>query len=325
MSKILNDNRGLALLLTILVISLIVPFTLQFNTSMRTELEAAANLRDGIKLGYIAKSGFHYALAVLYLDATETTFDSLLEDWADESILSSTSSSLFEDGRFDVKIVDLSGRIQINHLVDEKGNYIEKQRLLLERFLSSEEFELESEDVGNILDAIKDWIDPDNEVTKFGAENAYYQALDKPYACKNGPLAFPEELLLIRGITKELFYGTSEHKGLSNYISTNGQGLININTADPFVLRALSEHMDQELLDDLISYREDEENDLSQVGWYKNIPGMSPEVSIDDLITTSSTYFEIISDGFQNAMKKRITGLVERKEKKIKILSWSVE
>jgi len=325
MSKILKDNRGIALLLTILVISLIVPFTLQFNMSMRSELEAAANLRDGIKLSYIAKSGFHYALAVLYMDATETTFDTLLEDWADESTLSSTSSSLFEDGRFDVKIVDHSGRIQINHLVDKDGKYNTKQKELLERFLSSEEFELESEDVGNILDAIKDWIDPDNEVTKFGAENAYYQALEKPYACKNAPLAFPEELLLIRGITKELFYGTNESKGLSNYISTHGQGLININTADPFVLRALSEHMDQEILDDLISYREDDENDLSQIGWYKSIPGMSSEVSIDDLIATSSTYFEIVSDGFQNAMRKRVIGFVERKEKKIKILSWSVE
>jgi general secretion pathway protein K len=208
--------------------------------------------------------------------------------------------------------------------VDKDGNYSTRQKELLERFLSSEEFDLESEDVGNILDAIKDWIDPDSEVTKFGAENAYYQALEKPYACKNGPLAFPEELLLIRGITKELFYGTNESRGISSYITTYGEGRININTADPFVLRALSEHMDQELVDDLLSYRENEDNDLSQVGWYKSIPGMS-SVSIDDLIATSSTYFEIVSDGFQNAMRKRVAGFVEKKDKKIKILSWSVE
>lgn len=319
----IQEQGGFALLLTILIISLIVPFTLQFNASMRSELFGAANLKDGVQLDHLARSGFHVALAVLYEDALETKFDSFHEAWADP--LTFSSASLFEEGRFDVLVKDHSGRIQINKLVDKTGKVNQKQRQLLERFFSAEEFDLEPEDVGDILDAITDWVDPDNEVTKFGAEDSYYQALEKPYACKNGPMEFLDELLLVKGITLELFHGTGGRPGIASYLTTHGQGLININTADPLILRSLSQHLDQETVEEMVAYRENEENDLSKPDWYKKVQAMSSEVGIDDLITTSSNFFEINSVGFKGAMSKAVTSLVERKEGGLNVVSWSVE
>jgi hypothetical protein len=52
---------------------------------------------------------------------------------------------------------------------------------------------------------------------------------------------------------------------------------------------------------------------------------MSSEVSIDDLITTSSTHFEIRSEGLKDTMRKRLRGMVERKEGALRILSWRLE
>ena len=323
MNRRLKENRGFALLLTILVISLIVPFTLQFNASMRSELYGAANLKDGTQLDQIARSGFQIVLAALYEDSQETEYDTLHESWADPLALA--SSSLFEDGRFEVRVKDHSGRINVNKLVDDSGKVSQKQRDLLERFLSAEEFELEREEVGDILDAITDWLDPDNEVTKFGAEDSYYQALETPYACKNGPMDFLDELLLVKGITPELYYGAEGKPAISNYLTTYGQGLININTAEPLVLRALSEHIDQETAAAMVSYRDNEDNDLSKPDWYKSVQGMSSEVNIGDLITTSSQVFEINSVGYKGAMSKSVTGLVERKPDVLEVLSWKVE
>ena len=329
MRRRFKDCRGFALLLTVLIISLIVTYTLQFNTSMRSELYAAANMRDNTRLSAIAKSGFQYALAVLFEDASETAFDSLLEAWADPVTLSANSGAMFEEGRFEVQIIDLTGRIQINNLIQqegkEKGKYNKAQKDLLRRFLGSEQFNLDPEEVDNLIDAIKDWIDPDNEPTKFGAESSYYLTLERPYSCKNAPLEFLEELLLIRGITKELFYGTKGKPGIAYYLSTQGNGRININTAPPPVLRSLSEHLDQDMVEGIIAYRENEKNDLSQLGWYKKVRGMSSEVSINDLITTSSTHFEIRSEGLKDTMSKRVQGLVERKKGALRILSWRAE
>ena len=317
MNRLIKDDSGFALILTILIISLIVAITLQFNTSMRSDMVDAASLKEGIELTCIAKSGFSYACAVLSED--DPAVDSLHEDWADQKLLSSNSATLFENGRFEVRIIDFSGKIPVNSLVKE-----EKFKALLTRFLSLEEFDLGPEDVGNLVDAIKDWVDPDDEITKFGAENGYYQGLDRPYACKNAPLDSVEELLFVKGITKELFYGTREKPGISGYLTVYGNGKININTADPLVLRSLSDQIDQEMVEEMVAYREDEKNDLNNPAWYKNVPGMS-HVSMNDLQTTSSTCFKIESKGYKETMSKRVTGTVERKEGTVKVLAWKIE
>jgi general secretion pathway protein K len=325
MGRFLRNSRGMALILTILIISLIVTLTVEFNRFMRSDLHAAVNLRDGIKLGYVAKSGFNYALAVLLEDAAEANVDSLHEAWADPKALSENSAAQFDEGRFEVKVSDHSGKIQINKLVKEDGkNYNDDQKGLLMRFLES--FGIEDEEADNIVDAIKDWIDADNEVTRFGAENAHYQALDKPYSCKNAPIEFLEELLLIRGITKELFYGTEEKPGISDYISPHGDGKININTADRLVLSALSDEIkeDPEMVENMIKYRNDEDNNLKEINWDDRV-GMRGVNYNQGLLTTSSTHFEITSEGFKGAMSKRVTGMVERKEGTLQIRSWKIE
>ena len=311
--------------MTIMIISLIVALTLQLNSTIRSDLHASANLRDGIKLIYIAKSGFNYALAALLEDTSKGKIDSLHETWADPETLSENSGAMFDDGRFQVTISDLSGRIQINSLVDQDGTYNSFQKSRLRLLLSSSEFDLDPEQVDNIIDAIKDWIDEDNEVTRFGAENGYYQSLEKPYSCKNAPVEFLEELLLVRGITKEIFYGTQENSGISNYLSPYGDGKININTADPLVLATFSDQIDQDMAEDMVAYREDKNNDLSNLKWYNEVSGMSHVTIADNLLTTSSAYFEIRSEGFKWTMTKVVSGIVKRSEDKIDILSWKIE
>jgi general secretion pathway protein K len=325
MKTVFRNNRGTALVLTILIISLIVALTLQFNRSMRSDLQETANFRDGIKLGYVAKSGFNYALAVLLKDASEGNVDSLQEVWTDTKALAENTASLFEESRINIKILDHSGRIQINRLVDQNGQYDAAQKALLTRFLNSPAFGLTAEETDNIVDAIKDWIDADSEETRFGAENAYYQTLEKPYSCKNAPLEFIEELLLVRGITKEVFYGNEEKPGISDYLSAHGDGKININTADPLLLKALSEDMDDGMVEDMISYRGEKESDLSDPTWYKQLPGMGDVNIPNEVLTTSSTYFEVVSEGFKDEMSKRVLGMVKRTEGELDILSWKIE
>jgi len=325
MKKLIKNERGFALILTILVISLIVALTLQFNRTMRSDLYSAANLKDGVRLTSIARSGVAFSLAVLLNDASENDFDTLSEAWADSASLSSVITSLFDDGNLDVRIIDHSGRININQLIDQNGDFNPEQENILTRFLNSEQFGLDPEDVSNIIDAIKDWIDPDDEVTRFGAENSYYMAKEKPYSCKNGKLDFPEELLFVRGITRELFYGTKDNPGISAYLTTHGDGKMNINTAHPVVLRHLSDQIDQGMLENMVEYSADEINDLKDVKWYNKVPGMS-DIAIDSgLLTTASTNFEIIAEGIKDSMRKVITAMVERKDGKFRILSWKKE
>jgi len=79
------------------------------------------------------------------------------------------------------------------------------------------------EDPESIADAIMDWIDEDDEPREFGAEFDYYQTLQPPYAPKNGPLETVEELLLVRGMTPQLLFGSDLNRnGLLDEASATG-------------------------------------------------------------------------------------------------------
>src|SRR4029077_15092314 len=62
----------------------------------------------------------------------------------------------------------------------------------------------------DIAAAIIDWRDEDNQVTPGGAEAEYYASLQPPYLPRNGPIQTIRELLMVRGITRELLFGTEQ-------------------------------------------------------------------------------------------------------------------
>ena len=325
MNKILYNERGIALILVILMISIIVAVTLQLNRSSRSDVYEAVNLSDGIKLHYIAKSGFNGGQALL-LDDTNS-FDALNEDWTTKiDLISAKWESMFTNTSLKINIEDESGKIQINKLITG-NNYNPDIRDLLIRLLSLPEFKLEQNRINEIVDSIKDWMDADDEVTGSGAESSYYMSMEKPYQAKNGPLDCIDELLMIRGITRELYYGTRETPGLVNYLSIYGDGIININTAPKPVLKALSTEITDDAAARMDEYRKTEGADLSDPMWYKKITGAA-NISIDSrLITTKSDYFKITSRGKLGNMTGQVSGVIKRdKDKKtITLLSWKVE
>lgn len=71
----------------------------------------------------------------------------------------------------------------MNKLVDGE-EYNEEIRTMLDRLLAQPEFGLKDRQIDEIIDAIKDWIDTDENTTGYGAESNYYESLDSPYQAK---------------------------------------------------------------------------------------------------------------------------------------------
>jgi len=141
-------------------------------------------------------------------------------------------------------------------------------------------------------------------------------------------MEFIEELLLVRGITPELYYGTDTFPGLAKLVTPYGtDGKVNINTADPLVLGALSEQMEPAMVDSMVTYRDYEESDLSNPEWYKTAPGFPGDIVIPpDLITTSSSYFEISTEVVREKMRKKVRGMVVRGPgSTTELINWKIE
>lgn len=112
-----------------------------------------------------------------------------------------------------LSVVDESSKIHLNKASKE----------ILERLTGSRE----------VAAAILDWRDPDNVLSPGGAENEFYQSLPTPYPCRNGPFKNVAELMLVKGMTPELY------QEIQNKVTVEGPGTVNINTASKEILSAV--------------------------------------------------------------------------------------
>ena len=357
MTKIINNNRGIALLLVISVTTILVATALEYNRRARFTVLSTAAARDRLKLSQMASSGIHAAMALLAKDRAESEVDSLQEDWANPDKISELLNEIpFEEGELTVSITDEMGRIQINALVlfPDSRTFNDPQRRTLERYLyflndATEETPEDSQPPA-IINSLKDWLDSgdDDAITGLsGAESAYYQDLDPAYSSRNGPIADINDLLLVKGITPEIFYGSAEKPGLADVLTVHGMrpgagtnfafsGKININTAELPVLLALMPSENQDLAATLYELRqqaatEKDAPNFSDPAWFTKMAGFGG-LNIDtDLLTTASDVFRIVSEAKVNDSKLITTAVVERQKNDksgkwhCKIISWDVK
>ncbi len=354
--KFLKNNHGIALLVTLSIVSILIVASLEMNKKMRSAVFSAAITRDRMTLLNMASSGISLAAAMLIKDKKDSNSDSLQEDWADSEKISEILGDIpFEDGSITLTINDELGKIQLNSLVQfpEGHSFNESQRVMWERFLSILIYKNEAfEDMEpmTIVNSIKDWLDfgDDDAITGLnGAESDYYQDLDPPYPCKNGPFTHIGELVLVRGVTPEIFQGAGGEQGLSSHITVFGmtessnhsftyEGKININTADLPTLVAMLPSGNEDLAQAIYEYRMETSesvyiHDLSSPTWYKNVPGVGDTKIDPNLITTSSNFFRIESTAKLKEMKIKITAVVKRENNaktgqwECNVLRWEIE
>jgi general secretion pathway protein K len=335
--KIISNNRGIALLVTLTITTVLIAASLEMNRRTRSTVYSAAATRDRITLLQMASAGVHAAKAILVKDKIETESDSIQEDWADpDKVHRVLQDFLFDDGTIKLTIKDELGKIQVNSLVEfpEARNFKTAQNLMWDRFLwglIAQNESLEGTDPAAIINSIKDWLDAgdDDAITGFsGAESDYYLDLDPPYNSSNGPFSHLSELALVRGITPELFRGTAETPGISEYVTVYGRtatgessftytGKININTADLPVLAGMLPPEEEGLAQAIFEYRQETSDDvyihdLKKPEWYKNVPGLS-DITIDpDLIRTTSDVFRIESAATLNNITLTVTAVLKR-------------
>lgn len=324
----------MALVLSLMAISFLVAVTVQLFSMVNWQMQAAGNLGDAVMLDAMTRSSLNLARAALYADQKENTFDSYHDSW--HTLEPERIASLMGTGTLTVNVEDLSGRLQVNALVStekdpaKRGPQEARQREIWLRFLTSGLFAVEEEDEAEaLLDAIVDWIDENDLEHDKGAESGFYQGLTPPYSARNKPLAYPEELLLIRGMTPELFYGNGKYLGLSRFITVAGtDGKINLNSAPKELIQFLAPGIDAEAAGKLVAFREEEDNRdlLADRNWYRQVPEFPGDVEIPaDLLTVKSQYFLVTATAERAGVKRIGTGTVFRDEKgEQKLLFWEV-
>jgi general secretion pathway protein K len=309
----LRNQRGVAMVLTLLVLTLLVVTGLELNRAMRVEANLAGNFRDLTQASYIAQSGVEIARAVIQED--EPSYDAPDERWAQFETLAIFSSQLFNEGHFSGQIMDEAAKFNPNGLIDAYGIIDQKKKNQLERLLT-----ILGHDPRKI-DAILDWLDADDQKRPFGAEREYYTALKRPYPPKNGPLDSLGEILLIKEMDEATFYGTEEKEGLGKYLTIYSEGKININTASIPILMSLSSRIDQIAAKAVLDYRA--QKPFRQTEDLRSVPGWGQVYAeISSEITVRSSFFSIGVLGYYREALAAVQTVVKREGKKTRVLFW---
>jgi general secretion pathway protein K len=332
-----NNNRGVALIITLSIITVLVVTTLELNRKARSSIYVSSAFRERIQLKQMAMSGVHAALALLIKDKENSDIDSIQEDWANPEKMEALLMEIpYDYGRVRMSVADELGKIQVNALVKypEGRVFNESQRQTWEHFLSLAIPVLDRTDDTApipIINSLKDWLDrgDDDLITGLsGAESEYYLDLNPSYGCQNGPFRHLGELMLVKGITPDFFEGVGGVPGIASYMtvwgvteSANNQftfsGAININTADLPVIAAIlpaeSEHLAQSIFEYRAELSDDKYvHDLSSPTWYTEAPGCS-DLEIDPkLIQTKSDLFRVRAEAEAKGMTLTVEVLVKR-------------
>ena len=206
--KLYGRGRKAFVLLTVLVvIAFLALAAYRYNDLMRSEYLASHGAQRSAESRALAESGLNYSMAVLFAGQGQlavNTSQSLEVDPANSSPLK---------GSFQIiQVEEESAKLNLNSLLDLDSS----GDTLLEKVQSTI-----PEMTDDVIAAIIDWMDEDDDLEEQGAETEYYMALDPPYRAKNAPVDSIEELLLVRGVTPALLNGSGTSPGLKSLFTVN--------------------------------------------------------------------------------------------------------
>ena len=311
----------------------------EFCYAMRTEVNVTRNFKEQTQGYYIALGGLNRAIGELVRNefipekSASTTTGSEGSSSAESPFGPAKSSAGNEkdaedveadasrwrinsqippialgEGHFEVMIGNESGKVDINKAGEA----------LLKTMMASLDIEQHEKDI--IVDSILDWRDENNLHRMNGAEDDYYRSLPEPYECKDADFDSIEELLLVRGVTKEIYLTrlkdmvtVSKPKSAPSKTSMRSKragvyrketaelNKININAASRGVLLSLPS-MTEELVQAIMDYRKEADfkslTDISAVLGSEVYNAISPYLTLN-----LSPFFTITSVGKLNDSK----------------------
>ena len=313
--KIYSSQRGIALLTILVMVALA---TILAATIAKRQTNTAENtgylMRQDQSLLY-AKSAEAFFSELLIQDSDNgSSIDHLQENWAKPM-----PAFPVEDGFISGRLLDESGKFNLNNLLKADGSVDDSARRWFEKLLQRVGLPAE------LSQAVIDWQDADDETTgAMGAESNYYQGLDPSYLASNTRFHQVEELKLVRG-----FEGKN-YDLIAPYVTALPEATkINMNTAAPLLLASIDPKLDVKTLEQELKAKQAELAYFYSVEdlWKLNaFSGIEPQNKTDAAawLDSKSNYFTAQIEVVLSERKRQFSSAMMRKDKQVTVYSRSL-
>jgi len=286
--KHLRAEGGIALLIVLWVLTILMVIVFSFSLMARTETLSTMSYKSGLAKKFLAEAGIQRGIMEIFYRNVYRNQNVELEGreiWKTDGTPHDTQLG---EGAYTVRITDEAGKVDINTA---------PELVLKNLFMNTG---ISGEDADIIVDSLMDWKDPDDLHRLNGAESDYYQSLPTPYNAKDARFDTVEELLLVKGVTPEILYGSKETKGVVEFLTVHAKNnRINVKAAPREVLLAVP-GMTPEAADQLIALRESKEIDMNDI---LGILGTNSQEALKYIVMTDSNVFSIDASGKKTGEK----------------------
>ncbi len=219
-----STPRGVALVSVLLIVAVTTALAYEIANRHAFGVAVSRQTLAGAQAREYALGGEQYVRQLLYADWEDERTrakDTLFEEW------STTEALEVDDAEIEIRVEDLSSRFNLNSVVGAEGP---QNTARLKRLFTHLEL-----DPGP-ADAWIDWIDPDQDVQPYGAEDADYLLREPPHRAANQRAVDISELRLAVP-----FESRDEYARLAPHVAVlpTDRLAININTATDAVLASL--------------------------------------------------------------------------------------
>jgi len=208
-----KDPRGSALVAVIWLIAILALASVAALKVVAFDLDVASAKINGFRAKQLAEMGI-----ALGANPAVERGDPILSQWSEEN-----------DEGFEVKLVSEGGKFNINILASQ-----EDKNLLKSMFI---DWGLDIDQSAAVVDALADWVDPDDEEALNGAEVAAYEEAGRVNQPFNRPFYNLEEMRLVRGMDLVEAYRPDWRSWFTIWSS----GGLDINEADPEMIAVAAE------------------------------------------------------------------------------------
>jgi general secretion pathway protein K len=246
-------------------------FSISISYSVQRRVALLSRLQTLDALYPVAYSGVEFCKSLI-VDDSQKDIDTFSDSWAN---VSASRSSQLKNGSFVIGDGRRSG------MVDEESKVsLNKAKPDVLARLLQQVANVNKDEAEELAYCLIDWMDSDSFFghPNYGAEDSYYESLDKPYSAKDSKYEQLDEMLLVSGMNQDIF------EAIKPYVTVYGMGHINLNTASKPVLLSLG--LSSELCDKIVRYRSgpDGKDGTGDDQYFQNLPTL-----IDDLDKSGGT------------------------------------
>ncbi|UCG79189.1 MAG: type II secretion system minor pseudopilin GspK [Nitrospirota bacterium] len=291
----LKNNDGIALVMVLMIIAILAAVVAEFAYRVHNETISLYSWRDSQRLSGEASSGIK--VGEQYLVDTVSRFKYTYPGRLDLPLPDVTGDGM---DSMVISVIDENAKFNINKLVEPNDTPNVKNIERLGRLFNILEID------ERLVERIVDWVDRNKEERVSGSERS----------AKNGYLYSIDELLLINGMTTEIYNKLLPH------VTIFGDGNININSAGIYVLMSMSSDISEELALRIVNYRELKPfQDASHI---QRVAGFSGELgtSLMGSITVKGNAFHIIAVSSSDRIRKQLEAAIELNGRTVTYKYW---